>query len=351
LQTFLHGKAAVADMWLVLFFTLAHWSAWELLNANSYRPKWWWIFYLSLALGFLAKGPVGWIPLLSVVLAKWFYKETDFNALFRFFVGIPLTLAIVGAWGVPALMRTNGEFFRVGIVHHVIGRSLAPMEGHGASSLAMYFALLPFYFLTFLVSFFPWSTRLLALWNDLRTNRDATDKFLLSGTLLIFAIFTLVKTKLPHYTLPAFPLIALLLARRFEAVRLSRSAVVWSAGIYLVIALFATPLLAQFFPSRRLVRESRLDLKPEMEFGAIDYTEPSLVWYFRDQVRGFMTTLKRKDAVRYMTEPGPRFTVLPTKLVSEIFPNPDPNWRIYRARGFNIPKGQRVDLTMLLKPE
>jgi hypothetical protein len=64
-----------------------------------------------------------------------------------------------------------------------------------------------------------------------------------------------------------------------------------------------------------------------------------------------MTTLKRKDAVHYMDEPGPRFTVLPTKLVMEIFPSPDPSWRIYRASGFNIPKGQRVDLTMLLKSE
>jgi 4-amino-4-deoxy-L-arabinose transferase-like glycosyltransferase len=351
LQTFLHGKAAVADIWLVLFFTLAHWSGWELLNADSRRRKWWWIFYVSLALGFLAKGPVAWIPLVTVGFAKWFYKEEDFNARFRFFLGIPLTLAIVGAWGVPALMRTNGDFFRVGIIHHVIGRSFAPMEGHGASSPAMYFALLPFYFVTLFVSFFPWSTKLPALWSDLRTNRDATDKFLLSGIGLVFGIFTLLQTKLPHYTLPAFPLIALLLARRFEALRLSRSVAVWSASVYLVIALFVTPFLAQFFPSYALARESRRDLKPGMAFAAVDYTEPSLVWYFRAHIRGFMTTLKRKDAVQYMNKPGPRFIASPTKLVMEIFPNPDPTWRTYRASGFNIPKGQRVELTMLLKPE
>src|SRR6266699_736745 len=32
LQTFLHAKAAVADMWLVLFVTLAHWAGYELLR-------------------------------------------------------------------------------------------------------------------------------------------------------------------------------------------------------------------------------------------------------------------------------------------------------------------------------
>src|SRR5438105_9060400 len=32
LQTFLHAKAAVADMWLVLFVTLAYWAGFELLR-------------------------------------------------------------------------------------------------------------------------------------------------------------------------------------------------------------------------------------------------------------------------------------------------------------------------------
>ena len=45
LQTFVHAKAAVADMWLVLFVTLAHWAGYELfqrptLNTNTeHRTK------------------------------------------------------------------------------------------------------------------------------------------------------------------------------------------------------------------------------------------------------------------------------------------------------------------------
>ena len=39
LQTFLHAKAAVADMWLVLFMTTAHWSGYELLQEPlGHRP-------------------------------------------------------------------------------------------------------------------------------------------------------------------------------------------------------------------------------------------------------------------------------------------------------------------------
>ncbi len=160
-----------------------------------------------------------------------------------------------------------------------------------------------------------------------------------------------MQTKLPHYTLPAFPLLALLLARRFESLRLSRALPIAMTGVYLAISFFLSPFLAKFFPSYNLAHDSRPNLKPEMEFGAIDFTEPSLVWYFRDKVRGFMTPLKRKQASEFMSRKGSRFIVLPTASLAEVFPNIDPSWRSYRATGFNIPKGRRVDLTMLLKPD
>ena len=124
-----------------------------------------------------------------------------------------------------------------------------------------------------------------------------------------------------------------------------------TTAVYLAIAIFLSPFLARFFPSYNLACDSRPNLKPEMEFGALEFTEPSLVWYFRDHVRGFMTPLKRKEAGEFMTRSGGRFIVLPTASVAEIFPNVDASWRSYRASGFNIPKGRRVDLTMLLKPE
>ncbi len=351
LQTFVHGKAAVADMWLVLFFTLAHRSGWELLCQNPKPRIFWWIFYISLAFGFLAKGPVAWTPLLTVTLAKLFRPEKRLNAQFRFVPGLTLMLAIVCVWAVPALMRTHGDFFRVGIMHHVVGRSFSVMEGHGAPSPLMYLALLPFYFITIFGSFFPWSIKLPALWTQLRLKRDATDTFLITGTVIIFGIFTLVKTKLPHYTLPAFPLLALLLARRFDSLRLSRKLVISTAIVYVVVTLLVTPTLRRFFPSYTLARESQGDLKPEMEFGAVDYNEPSLVWYFRDRIRGFMTTLRGKDAANYMAKPGARFVVLPSETAAVLFPNPERSWQRHRVTGFNIAKGQRVDLTLLLKPQ
>ena len=39
LQTFVHAKAAVADMWLVLFMTLAHWAGYELFQRIDAEPR------------------------------------------------------------------------------------------------------------------------------------------------------------------------------------------------------------------------------------------------------------------------------------------------------------------------
>src|SRR4029077_2414875 len=259
-------------------------------------------------------------PLLTVAIARRFYRQKHFAAHFKFVRGLLLMLVLVCLWGIPALIRTHGEFFRIGIGKHVVERSIATMEGHGASSIWMYLALLPFYFLTVFASFFPWSIKLPALWKEVRAQRDGTDQFLLAGALIIFGIFTLVQTKLPHYTLPAFPLLALLVARRFEPLKLARALPIVITAVYVAIALFLSPFLARFFPSYNLARDSRLSLKPEIEFGAIEFSEPSLVWYFRNKVRGFMTPLKRKDASEFMSRDGSRFIVLPTASVAEIFP-------------------------------
>jgi 4-amino-4-deoxy-L-arabinose transferase-like glycosyltransferase len=169
LQTFVHAKAAVADMWLVLFVTVAHWAGYELITASSTRAArqavapdrrlWWWVFYLSLGLGFLAKGPIAWTPLLTVAAVVTYARDWQVLGSFKFFRGILLTLVLVALWGIPALIQTHGEFFSVGLGRHVIGRSLATMEGHGSSSLGAYLLFLPFYFVTVFISFFPWAIK------------------------------------------------------------------------------------------------------------------------------------------------------------------------------------------------
>ena len=363
LQTFVHAKAAVADMWMVLFVTLGYWAGWEMIEAkqtsNVQRPtpnaqsRWWLIFYLSLAFGFLAKGPIGWVPLLIVPLTKISRRHLHLRHRFKFIRGILLMLAVVSLWAVPALIRTHGEFFSIGIGRHVIGRSIGAMEGHGANSFGIYLLLLPFYFVTIFVSFVPWSIKLPGLTKTLWRDRDTIDNYLIAGIAVVFIIFTLIKTKLPHYTLPAFPLLALLLARHWsqQAATFFKPIATASTCLWLALALVVPPFVARSFPAYSVFQESRDSLQPEMEFGAVDYTEPSLVWYFRSRLSGFLTPLKRKEATEFMSKPGPRFVVMPTTLADALFRDNPATWKSFSTRGFNIAKGKNVDLTLLIKPE
>jgi 4-amino-4-deoxy-L-arabinose transferase-like glycosyltransferase len=288
---------------------------------------------------------------------------------FRFAVGIALTLAVIALWGIPALIQTRGEFFVIGIGRHVVSRSFTTLEGHGASSLGMYALLLPFYFVTVFISFFPWSIKLpwliRKLWrrekagvSDLGYGGVLVDIYLLAGIAVVFVIFTLVTTKLPHYTLPAFPLLALLLARYWHQEtadesrrsRFPKIAIV-TACVWIAVALVVPPMVARFFPAYQLFQVSRASLQPNMQFAAVEFQEPSLVWYFRSRIQGFLTPLNKRRAAEFMNGPDPRFIVLPTTVAGEIFANPPASWRFFTVSGFNIAKGKRVDLSLVLKSE
>jgi 4-amino-4-deoxy-L-arabinose transferase-like glycosyltransferase len=385
LQTFVHAKAAVADMWLVLFVTLANWAGCELLSDRTANVlhrtsnielrifSCRWIFYLSLALGFLAKGPIAWTPLLIVAAVIIYRRDWQLFGRFKFAWGILLTLTVVALWGVPALIQTHGEFFSVGIGRHVIGRSFITMEGHGASSFGTYLLLLPFYFVTVFISFFPWSIKLpwliQKLWQE--TNADVAsgsngkshfrgnliDTYLITGIATIFIIFTLVSTKLPHYTLPAFPLLALLLAHRWELAtaeggRLSFASIaITAACVWIGVALVVPPIVVRFFPAYQLFQKSRASLQPAMQFGSVEFQEPSLVWYFRSRMDGFLAPLNERRATDFMSLAGPRFLVLPAPIAARTFASPPQSWEFFTTSGFNIAKGKRVDLTLVLKPE
>ena len=375
LQTFLHGKAAVADMWLVLFMTLAHWAGYELLRDRFggtwrsvvVRPNglrvWWWLFYLSLALAFLAKGPIGWMPLGTVAVFQFLQPSAHFARRFLFVRGILLMLALVALWGVPALLRTHGEFLQVGLGRHVVGRSFGTMQGHGGNSIVAALVSLPFYFLTVFITFAPWSWKIPWLTRRLWRKRDAFDLYLIAGTAVIVVIFTIVKTKLPHYILPAFPLLALLLARHWLESGVSARALRWwsgvTAAVMLAVALIGFPLLTPFFPSAVLFKKAEPYLQPEMDFAAYDFDAPSLVWNFRSRVHGFLyysrfegrdyATLQPDQVPQFLERAGPHFVVLPTDVADQLYPALPSGYRKFSTHGFDIAKGRWVDLTLIMK--
>lgn len=219
LQVLIHGRVAVADMPLILGITLSMRGIIEyILGDHPPKPnsQWFWIIVAGQSIAFFAKGPLAFlIPLLALLLflavrrkqalapAQW--KRLGIDTI----LGSLLVTAAVAAWGIPALLRTNGAYFDVGIGEHVVERGISSFNDR------FYIPGL-YYFLIVLIFFSPWVS---ALWPSLRSawaERSKQDKsalLILGWATAPFIVFAFYKTQLPHYILPGYPALAILAAR------------------------------------------------------------------------------------------------------------------------------------------
>jgi len=217
-QVFIHGRLSLADMPMVFFVTMSSWALYELLTVPQDKRygRWFWLFYLSLGFGFLAKGPVCLVmPLLTVVIWKWIFRcPTEPVRTLNLLPGLLLVLLVMGFWGVPALLVTHGAYWRVGIGEHVVHRGAESFNGR---------VTLPFYYLlTVWLSLFPWSLTLPAWVAELKRRWDSKIAFGVAWFAAPFFIFTFYATQLPHYLLPGFPAFFLLFgmaAAEFDVTR------------------------------------------------------------------------------------------------------------------------------------
>ena len=205
-QIFQHGRLALADMPMVAAVFYACWAFFELSrDPEDTQPKWkwFWLLYASLGLGFLAKGP---IALATPVLAALFYrfvfwrKPLNWRRL-RIARGALLVLLMVGAWGIPALILTDGLFWDIGMGKHVIDRGVEAFNER---------RVVPgYYLITAFISLFPWIAWMGKRFRHLRKGWDQPTAFLVSWIISPYLIFLAYSTQLPHYVMPAFPALLL----------------------------------------------------------------------------------------------------------------------------------------------
>ncbi len=347
------GRVATADMAMIFFCTLAAWSGWELTRPeNPARKTWWWIFYVALAFGFLAKGPVAWLPLGGMILGRAFRKDSFRLPLNETVVGLCVAVALVALWGGPALAQTGGMFWKVGFNEHVVSRSFTAIDSHGPKDTLQFLALMPLYFLTFFASFFPWSLRVpcaMKNWWPER-KRDDLGWFLLVNALLIFAVFSLVKTKLPHYTMPAFPLIAFWLARQISSD--SKISLWFTRRLALMVVVILTLTVGGFgfarshFLTQNLWNATKSYVKPETKIGCFGFIEPSLVWKFRAVTTNYVTLGDVKQAEDFLTNAPPFILVVPTETLAKLS---DTNGLQFSVSGLDVVKFKNRNLTAIVK--
>ncbi len=165
-----------------------------------------WLFWVAQGAGILIKGPIA--PLLSALtIVTLFAFERDGRWLSRLKAGRGFVLAalIVLPWLALITWRSGGAFWQEAVGKDMLGKVAQGEESHG----------LPpgFYVLTY--SLFMWPFALIALGAGLKAlnhvREDARLRFCLAWYIPFWLLFELIPTKLPHYVLPAYPAVALLI--------------------------------------------------------------------------------------------------------------------------------------------
>jgi len=363
LQTVQQGRVATADALLIFFMTLTVFAGWKLITSspashNTRNYFWDTILALGFAGGFLAKGPEALLPFLPLLLCA---RGTRSNIVGELTANFLLGLALVLFWAIPAYIETHGDYWRVGLSEGVGERMVAGLQGHGASTLGWYLLSLPLYLMLFWLSALPWSPllvvhrkKLFSAWKP-----DRTDIYLLWNAGIIFLVFSLMVTKLPHYTLPAFPFLALVFARRWISSGLRPALPIRLAtgvGVVLVLLMFTVefvvlPIVTPS-PVGELVRDSRETLSPETEFALVDFQEPNAVWEMRRVVNGYAQTIPESEVLSFLDTPGPKAVLISTSMWQRISPRGHRAHfsNVYSRSGFNAAKGTFIDLTLVVKP-
>ncbi|WP_160120017.1 ArnT family glycosyltransferase [Rhodovarius lipocyclicus] len=163
-------------------------------------------FWAVLGVSILLKGPIGpMIPLLTGITLAVMDRGAPWLRALRPQWGVALMIAIAAPWMVAIGIATEGRFFAEAVGNDMIAKVGSGEEKHWGPP--------GFYLLTFIIAAFP--TAWLAMpalrhaW--LQRGLPAT-RFLLAWIVPSWLLFEAVQTKLPHYTLPLYPALMLLIA-------------------------------------------------------------------------------------------------------------------------------------------
>ncbi len=238
------ARAASTDMPLAAMFGIGMlaWYAWNQTGTKLFLAS----FYVLIALGTLAKGPVA--PILAVgVIGTFAIAHSDFRILWKtlWLPGILLFCAVALPWYVAVQIK-NPDFFRVFILEHNFARFGTNLYRHKQ----------PFWYYVpiVLVSLVPWMFFAIAAfleaaqtWLNARRQRiqdvDGWPIFLVVWLIVPVAFFSLSQSKLPGYILPAIPAGTLLIAEYLSRQTNAKNAPSLSDRFLVVVHSVATALL------------------------------------------------------------------------------------------------------------
>ncbi len=219
---------AKTDALLLFTITLSQLALYRVwMNMLTKTPQTWLaptLFWLGLGLGILIKGPVAPAVVgLTVVWLLW--EQRKFNLLWQLqpVLGILIVTAVIAPW---IIMKGKSflTFLSTSWNEDIAPKITTGQESHGAP---------PFYYLALLpVFFWPASSLiipcLVPLLKEIRSPKHLRTwyqdshhsiRFLVAWIVPAWILFEVAPTKLPHYTLPTYPAIALFCAYHITILR------------------------------------------------------------------------------------------------------------------------------------
>lgn len=173
------------------------------------------VFWTALAAGFLLKGPLillfEGLTIAGLLVAD---RSARWLLTLRPAVGVLWFAALALPWFVAILGRAGDAFLTESVGRDMLAKVISPQENHGAPPGT--------YLLLFWVMFWPAAPLAAlaapAIWT---ARRERPVRFLLAWLVPAWVLLEIVITKLPHYVLPLYPAIAILIALALERGALS----------------------------------------------------------------------------------------------------------------------------------
>ncbi len=174
------------------------------------------IFWTALAVSILIKGPLILMVVgLAAVTLSVLDRSVRWLLALRPVPGIAWLLLLALPWFIAIYARVGSQFLVGSVGEDMLSKVAGAQDTHGAPP--------GLYFLLFFATFFPASMlaglAAPAVW---AVRREPAARFLLAWLVPSWIVFELVVTKLPHYVLPLYPAIAILIAGAVETKVLSR---------------------------------------------------------------------------------------------------------------------------------
>jgi len=197
------GRMMLTDPLLVLCLTAA---VLTFIEARLDTPKWWLVTGFALGAGVLAKGPVALILFGIPYLLAFRFLRRDKPGVTYPLLGLVVLAAVIASWYVPCYQQNREVFIQKFLIEQNLNRFTGGDDAHtlGLASLPLYIPLL-------LIGFAPWSFFPRLTWSY-RKDQSGVRMILWAWAIGTFVFFSLSGAKLPHYILPCFPPLALLVA-------------------------------------------------------------------------------------------------------------------------------------------